>query len=134
MCLYVLSSGKARQTTPHTASRPPSESGTGSTLTSHNFITGMSKVVFGMSSAEIAVNAMLIDSSVGNVPYNMGEEQLIDAFKSVGQVVGFRYVPQDAYASCCARLRSFSFHSVDWFSTGKQGNQRDTGFASLPVA
>ncbi|CAL1709638.1 unnamed protein product [Somion occarium] len=29
---------------------------------------------------------------VGNVPYNMGEEQLIDAFKSVGQVVGFRLV------------------------------------------
>jgi len=27
---------------------------------------------------------------VGNVPYNMGEEQLIDVFKSVGQVVGFR--------------------------------------------
>ncbi|KAI0689540.1 hypothetical protein BC835DRAFT_1368419 [Cytidiella melzeri] len=29
---------------------------------------------------------------VGNVPYNMGEEQLIDAFKSVGQVIGFRLV------------------------------------------
>ncbi|EKM56704.1 uncharacterized protein PHACADRAFT_93372, partial [Phanerochaete carnosa HHB-10118-sp] len=29
---------------------------------------------------------------VGNVPYNMAEEQLIDAFKSVGQVVGFRLV------------------------------------------
>ncbi|KAJ8521511.1 hypothetical protein ONZ45_g1817 [Pleurotus djamor] len=29
---------------------------------------------------------------VGNVPYNMGEEQLIDVFKSVGQVVGFRLV------------------------------------------
>ncbi|KAH9994558.1 hinge domain of cleavage stimulation factor subunit 2-domain-containing protein [Russula compacta] len=29
---------------------------------------------------------------VGNVPYNMGEEQLIDVFKSVGQVVGFRYL------------------------------------------
>jgi len=28
---------------------------------------------------------------VGNVPYNMGEDQLIDVFKSVGQVVGFRY-------------------------------------------
>jgi len=28
---------------------------------------------------------------VGNVPYNMGEEQLIDVFKSVGQVIGFRY-------------------------------------------
>ena len=39
------------------------------------------------------VNAMLINPLVGNVPYNMGEEQLIDAFKSVGQVVGFRYVP-----------------------------------------
>ncbi|KAJ7216641.1 hypothetical protein GGX14DRAFT_605644 [Mycena pura] len=29
---------------------------------------------------------------VGNVPYNMGEEALIDVFKSVGQVVGFRLV------------------------------------------
>ncbi|KAK7027342.1 hypothetical protein VNI00_015305 [Paramarasmius palmivorus] len=29
---------------------------------------------------------------VGNVPYNMGEEQLIDVFKSVGQVIGFRLV------------------------------------------
>lgn len=29
---------------------------------------------------------------VGNVPYNMGEDQLIDAFKRVGQVVGFRLV------------------------------------------
>ncbi|KAJ3744559.1 hypothetical protein EV360DRAFT_97835 [Lentinula raphanica] len=29
---------------------------------------------------------------VGNVPYNMGEEQLIDVFKSVGQVVKFRLV------------------------------------------
>ncbi|KAI0085293.1 hypothetical protein BDY19DRAFT_966419 [Irpex rosettiformis] len=29
---------------------------------------------------------------VGNVPYHMGEEQLINAFKSVGQVVGFRLV------------------------------------------
>ncbi|KAI0037082.1 hypothetical protein K488DRAFT_75631 [Vararia minispora EC-137] len=29
---------------------------------------------------------------VGNVPYNYGEEQLIEVFKSVGQVVGFRLV------------------------------------------
>ncbi|KAF9476034.1 hypothetical protein BDN70DRAFT_914686 [Pholiota conissans] len=29
---------------------------------------------------------------VGNVPYNMAEEQLISVFKSVGQVVGFRLV------------------------------------------
>ncbi|KAH7101686.1 hypothetical protein BKA62DRAFT_702877 [Auriculariales sp. MPI-PUGE-AT-0066] len=29
---------------------------------------------------------------VGNVPYNMGEEQLIDVFRRVGQVVGFRLV------------------------------------------
>ncbi|KAJ7756943.1 hypothetical protein B0H16DRAFT_1537493 [Mycena metata] len=29
---------------------------------------------------------------VGNVPYNMGEEALIDVFKSVGQVIGFRLV------------------------------------------
>ncbi|KDQ50939.1 hypothetical protein JAAARDRAFT_73906 [Jaapia argillacea MUCL 33604] len=29
---------------------------------------------------------------VGNVPYTMGEEQLIEVFKSVGQVVGFRLV------------------------------------------
>ncbi|KAI6126676.1 hypothetical protein F5141DRAFT_1041387 [Pisolithus sp. B1] len=29
---------------------------------------------------------------VGNVPYHMGEEQLIEVFKTVGQVVGFRLV------------------------------------------
>ncbi|EIN14502.1 hypothetical protein PUNSTDRAFT_110583 [Punctularia strigosozonata HHB-11173 SS5] len=29
---------------------------------------------------------------VGNVPYNMGEDQLIDVFKSVGEVIGFRLV------------------------------------------
>ncbi|KAL5487645.1 hypothetical protein ACEPAI_5753 [Sanghuangporus weigelae] len=29
---------------------------------------------------------------VGNVPYQMGEEQLIDIFKTVGHVVGFRLV------------------------------------------
>ncbi|KAF8153242.1 hypothetical protein B0H34DRAFT_722769 [Crassisporium funariophilum] len=29
---------------------------------------------------------------VGNVPYNMGEDQLIEVFKSVGQVIGFRLV------------------------------------------
>ncbi|KAI8990744.1 hypothetical protein BD414DRAFT_484662 [Trametes punicea] len=29
---------------------------------------------------------------VGNVPYNMAEDQLIDVFKSVGQVVGLRLV------------------------------------------
>ncbi|KAJ6591041.1 hypothetical protein DFH09DRAFT_191955 [Mycena vulgaris] len=29
---------------------------------------------------------------VGNVPYTMGEDALIDVFKSVGQVVGFRLV------------------------------------------
>ncbi|KAF9027525.1 hypothetical protein BDZ89DRAFT_1160759 [Hymenopellis radicata] len=29
---------------------------------------------------------------VGNVPYNMGEDQLTDIFRSVGQVVGFRLV------------------------------------------
>ncbi|PPQ65972.1 hypothetical protein CVT24_011189 [Panaeolus cyanescens] len=33
-----------------------------------------------------------LGSSVGNVPYNMGEEQLIEVFKTVGQVVGFRLV------------------------------------------
>ncbi|KAI6020164.1 hypothetical protein PISMIDRAFT_204090 [Pisolithus microcarpus 441] len=30
--------------------------------------------------------------AVGNVPYHMGEEQLIEVFKTVGQVVGFRLV------------------------------------------
>ncbi|KAF8958943.1 hypothetical protein BDZ97DRAFT_1906346 [Flammula alnicola] len=29
---------------------------------------------------------------VGNVPYNMAEEQLINVFRSVGQVIGFRLV------------------------------------------
>jgi len=29
---------------------------------------------------------------VGNVPYNMGEDQLIEVFKAVGHVVGFRLV------------------------------------------
>jgi RNA recognition motif-containing protein len=31
-------------------------------------------------------------NSVGNVPYNMKEDTLIDVFKKVGTVVGFRYV------------------------------------------
>jgi hypothetical protein len=64
----------------------------------------------------------------------MGEEQLIDVFKSVGQVIGFRYVCYDAYLPCYARLRSFSPLFVDWSSTGKQANQRDMGSANLVVA
>jgi len=40
---------------------------------------------------------------VGNVPYNMGEDQLIDVFKSVGQVVGFRY--RFCVVSQCSRTR-----------------------------
>ncbi|KAH9942057.1 hypothetical protein B0H21DRAFT_751451 [Amylocystis lapponica] len=46
-------------------------------------MSGLSKVVF-----------------VGNVPYNMGEEQLIDVFKTVGQVVGFRYCARILRALC----------------------------------
>lgn len=52
----------------------------------------MSKVVFGKAkqypSLSRNFNWYFL---VGNVPYTMGEEQLIDVFKSVGQVVGFRY-------------------------------------------
>ena len=50
----------------------------------------MSKVVFGQCYASSNVQ-QLMTKAVGNVPYNMGEEQLIEVFKSVGQVVGFRY-------------------------------------------
>ena len=37
------------------------------------------------------ITYLLVIKSVGNVPYNMGEDTLIDVFKKVGQVVGFRY-------------------------------------------
>lgn len=75
----------------------------------------MSKVVFGLSplSPPSASYIGSLPPPVGNVPYNMGEarfitnqktpkqpplltavtqDQLIDVFKSVGQVVGFRCV------------------------------------------
>jgi hypothetical protein len=71
----------------------------------------MSKVVFGASTSFHEYTRRLTNSvAVGNVPYNMGEvrvssidsvssltticaqDQLIDVFKSVGQVVGFRLV------------------------------------------
>ncbi|KAL1745954.1 hypothetical protein HDZ31DRAFT_81554 [Schizophyllum fasciatum] len=44
----------------------------------------MSKVVFGVVRPDVP--------QVGNVPYNMSEEELIEVFKSVGDVVGFRLV------------------------------------------
>jgi hypothetical protein len=53
----------------------------------------MSKVVFGWYpplSCLFDLEVTNVPNSVGNVPYNMGEEQLIDVFKSVGQVIGFR--------------------------------------------
>ena len=75
-------------------------------------MVAMSKVVFGECCCVFAIvscaNPPLI--LVGNVPYhmaevsipyctlvlqclrNLGQEQLIDVFKSVGQVVGLRYV------------------------------------------
>jgi len=57
----------------------------------------MSKVVFGERQQyfpyELPSHTSVL---VGNVPYNMGEEQLIEVFKSVGQVVGFRCVAYDA--------------------------------------
>ncbi|KAF9011878.1 hypothetical protein BDQ17DRAFT_1537699 [Cyathus striatus] len=56
----------------------------------------MSKVVFGMFSQLRVIPDRVCRISpchaVGNVPYTMGEEQLIDVFKSVGQVIGFRLV------------------------------------------
>lgn len=56
----------------------------------------MSKVVFGRSFYPLHLLFLLsYRFTVGNVPYNMGEDQLIDVFKSVGQVVGFRYHIQE---------------------------------------
>lgn len=70
----------------------------------------MSKVVFGTCTLKCCIHSTnKFFFTVGNVPYNMGEEshlsfiqyhpdrtflqeQLIDVFKSVGQVVGFRSV------------------------------------------
>jgi hypothetical protein len=50
----------------------------------------MSKVVFGQFRQSPIPCLVAQLSLVGNVPYNMGEDQLIDVFKSVGQVIGFR--------------------------------------------
>ena len=54
----------------------------------------MSKVVFGVLTEPFFSFwprlYCFLHALVGNVPYNMGEEQLIDVFKSVGQVIGFR--------------------------------------------
>jgi hypothetical protein len=44
------------------------------------------------SSAWIANLTNIQPLPVGNVPYNMAEEQLISVFRSVGQVIGFRFV------------------------------------------
>ena len=54
----------------------------------------MSKVVFGEHLCLIIAlhNHQHSDTPVGNVPYNMGEDQLVEVFKSVGQVVGFRSI------------------------------------------
>jgi hypothetical protein len=46
--------------------------------------------VFGQFRRSLIYHSVTQLSSVGNVPYNMGEDQLIDVFKSVGQVIGFR--------------------------------------------
>lgn len=56
-------------------------------------IGDMSKVVFGeklILKNSLFILLELTSLTVGNVPYNMGEDQLIDVFKSAGQVVGFR--------------------------------------------
>lgn len=61
----------------------------------------MSKVVFGKGCVSYSVHwqhfaecnvGFFCFFLVGNVPYNMNEESLIEIFKRVGTVVGFRYV------------------------------------------
>lgn len=85
----------------------------------------MSKVVFGQPILSPRPLLYLIHppSVVGNVPYNMGEarshyqsfprpprsphpaqDQLIDVFKSVGQVVGFRCVSDQSLRALAASL------------------------------
>ena len=85
----------------------------------------MSKVVFGQPilSPRPLLYLILPPSVVGNVPYNMGEarshyqsfprpprsphlaqDQLIDVFKSVGQVVGFRCVSDQSLRALAASL------------------------------
>ena len=51
----------------------------------------LKKMSFGAQFQHHQQNWFLYSISVSNVPYNMGEDQLIDVFNSVGQVIGFRY-------------------------------------------
>ena len=109
----------------------------------------MSKVVFGQPilSPRPLLYLILPPSVVGNVPYNMGEarshyqsfprpprsphlaqDQLIDVFKSVGQVVGFRCVSDQSHAHSQPRSQL----TVSCL-TVKPVNQRAMGFASLRV-
>ncbi|KAF9557803.1 hypothetical protein CPC08DRAFT_764350 [Agrocybe pediades] len=62
---------------------------------------------------------------VGNVPYNMTEEQLVGIFKSVGQVIGFRLVfdrdtaKPKGYGFCefaGTSIPFFQYNSVFWLS------------------
>ncbi|KAH8998057.1 hinge domain of cleavage stimulation factor subunit 2-domain-containing protein [Lactarius akahatsu] len=64
---------------------------------------------------------------VGNVPYNMGEEQLIDVFKSVGQVVGFRH----ALSSLFPLLKSHSPPLERLVFDRETGKPRGYGFCEF---
>jgi cleavage stimulation factor subunit 2 len=72
---------------------------------------------------------------VGNVPYNMGEEQLVEVFKSVGQVVGFRSIIFFVLSWKPTKDKDFDRTSC-WTGlclTETPGKQKATGFANLPV-
>lgn len=94
----------------------------------------------------------VFDQSVGNVPYNMSEDALIDVFKRVGQVVGFRYViytvsvdplPHGVFAALLEFydvlylvpfLKIPLIRSIlDWFLTARQVNHGDMVFVNLQV-
>ena len=88
--------------------------------------------------------------SVGNVPYNYGEvglhlfkthilltylvkDQLIDVFKSVGQVVGFRWHRSEPVSVMVLKTILRSPLATDWFLTGTQANRKDMAFVNSLV-
>lgn len=60
---------------------------------------------------------------VGNIPFEMSEEQIIDIFKEVGPVVAFRYG--------CALQDDHVLISVGSCSTGRRGSREDSASVSL---
>ncbi|KAF5322994.1 hypothetical protein D9611_009287 [Ephemerocybe angulata] len=70
---------------------------------------------------------------VGNVPYNMGEDQLIDVFKSVGQVIGFRLVfDRDTGKAKGYGFCEFSDHETA-LSAVRNLNQHEVGGRPLRI-